>query len=385
MRQDIIKQIAGYDRVVAEIEAARKYGNDFAADRGAAEACVQRLHPPRLNLVVSRVLEETPSTKTLRLVAKEGYLPPFQAGQYVAVFLRVGNVSTSRPYSISSPPNQTAYIDITVRRVADGLVSNYLLDAVKPGDALRSSGPSGNFHFNPIIHDPRMVCIAGGSGITPFMSMIREICDRKLNRDVILLYGNPSLDDVIFHQELLSRSVDCSNFTYLPVIESPPTGYDGAAGFITGDLIRQAVGDITATSFFLCGPQAMYDFCLPELEKLRVPRRKIRREVYGEPKNIWEYPGWPAGVGKEQVFSVAVKDRKNFTAAAGESLLTALEKNGFGVPTLCRSGECSLCRVKILAGTVFQPAGVPVRASDRQFGYTHSCVSYPVSDLEIVI
>jgi ferredoxin len=72
-------------------------------------------------------------------------------------------------------------------------------------------------------------------------------------------------------------------------------------------------------------------------------------------------------------------------ACAGEPLLTALEKNDMVVPSLCRSGECSMCRVKILSGKVYQPPGVPVRKSDRQFGYVHSCMAYPLEDLEILL
>ena len=76
---------------------------------------------------------------------------------------------------------------------------------------------------------------------------------------------------------------------------------------------------------------------------------------------------------------------KPLEARAGESLLVSLEKGGLVVPSLCRSGECSMCRLKILSGKVFQPPGVPVRKSDRQFGYVHACAAYPLSDLEILI
>lgn len=385
MRQEIITQIDGYDDVIREIDATRKYGNDFSTERGAVQAVVERLHPASIALVVNKIIDETESTRTLRLVARDGYLPPFQAGQYIALFVTVGNITTSRPYSISSPPNQTAFYDITVRRVPRGLVSNYLIDDVRVGDALTSSGPEGSFHINPIIHDRRMVGIAGGSGITPFISMIREITERGLDREVILLYGNKSLDDVIFHDELLALAADYRQLRYVPVLEAPPENFNGRAGFITGDLIKEVAGDVAGTSFFLCGPQAMYDFCLSEIGKLDVPRRKIRQEIYGEPKNIWEYPGWPQGVARDQSFTVNVQGRGSFEAPAGESILTALEKNGIVVPTLCRSGECSLCRIKVLAGQVFQPAGVPVRISDSQFGYTHSCVSYAVSDIDIML
>jgi ferredoxin len=138
-------------------------------------------------------------------------------------------------------------------------------------------------------------------------------------------------------------------------------------------------------SFFICGPQGLYDFCLPELEGLGIPRRKIRQEVYGAPLNIWEYPGWPEKIDKDNTFSVKLSDGRRFETKASDSLLVALERNQVIVPSLCRSGECSQCRVKILSGKVFQPAGVPVRKSDTQFGYVHSCVSYPIADLEILV
>jgi len=70
---------------------------------------------------------------------------------------------------------------------------------------------------------------------------------------------------------------------------------------------------------------------------------------------------------------------------AGEPLLKSLEKNGIVVPSQCRAGQCSYCRVKIVSGKVFQPEGTPVRRSDSRFGYVHSCVSYPLENLEILI
>ena len=169
------------------------------------------------------------------------------------------------------------------------------------------------------------------------------------------------------------------------MIEEPTDSYGGGAcGFVTGKLIRELIGEIEEKSFFICGPRGLYDFCLPDLEGMGVPRRKIRQEMYGPPLNIWEYPGWPQAVSANDTFSVKLRNGRQFTASAGEPLLVALEKNTAVVPSLCRSGECSMCRVKILSGKVFQPAGVPVRKSDRQFGYVHACVSYPLENLEIL-
>ena len=153
MNQETMKQIEGYEDVLMEIEIAEKLGNDKTIDKGEVKEYIDRLHPSEIEMKVNEIRDETQSAKTLRLIPENGYLPPFQAGQYIPVFLEVGGIRTSRPYSISSPPNHTGYYDITVRRVENGLVSSYLLDEVKNGDRIICSGPTGNFHHNPVIHD----------------------------------------------------------------------------------------------------------------------------------------------------------------------------------------------------------------------------------------
>ena len=385
MRKGIWQEFDGYQEIVEEIKVSRRLGGTASSAVIAAEEYIRQLHPEHLELYVSDSIEETRSTKTLRLVSKDNYLPPFLAGQYIALFLEVGGIRTSRPYSISSQPNQVGYYDITIRRVENGLVSNFLLDEVKRGDTLISSGPAGNFYFNPLIHKETIVCIAGGSGITPFMSMIREIIECGLDRTVYLFHGSKTTDDVIFSDEIAHFAQRFENIHYIPVIEEPAGAYAGACGFITHQVLREVLENIDDKSFFICGPQGLYDFCLPQVEDLGVPRRKIKQEMYGAPPNIWEYPGWPADINPHDTFSVNVKNSKQLNAKAGETLLAALEKNEIVVPSLCRSGECSMCRVKILSGKVYQPAGVPVRKSDRQFGYVHSCMAFPISDLEILL
>jgi len=385
MKKDIFREFDGYSQLLEEIEVSRKYWKNFTADAESVQGHIDLLHPTRMMLRVSDIIEETPTAKTLRLVSEEGSLPPFLAGQYVALSFAIGSIRTARPYSISSPPNQTGYYDITVKRVEGGLVSNYLLDEVERGAIIESSGPAGNFYYNPLFHDQTMVCIAGGSGITPFMSIIREIIECGLNREVFLFYGNQDLDDVIFHRALTDISLRFENIHYIPVVEQPPETYNGATGFITGKLIRETLGDLAGKTFYLCGPKGLYDFCIPELESLGIPSRKIRKEVSGTPTHISTYPGWPENISEKDVFTVRVNNGHTLSASAGEPLLAVLEKAGILIPSICRSGECSMCRVRVVSGRVFQPAGVPVRKSDRQFGYVHSCVSYPISDLEILV
>ena len=383
MTKGIFEEFDGYDEVKASLVESRKQGVNYTRDKDMADQYIDRLHPRRLQLRLTDVISETPDAKTLRLVSTDGYLPPFLAGQYVALFVETGGIRTSRPYSISSPPNQIGYYDLTVRRVENGLVSNYLLDEVRVGDVLESSGPAGQFYHNPLFHDRAMVCLAGGSGVTPFMSMIREIAQCGLDRTVYLFYGNRSIHEAAFHDELTTLATRFPNIRYFPVVENPLEDRQCLTGYISADIVSGHIDGLNDKTFYMCGPQAMYDFCRPELEALGVPRRKIRQEMYGPPLAVWEDPAWPRGLDAGQTFTVRVRGGSEVKVKAGEPLLNALERAGMVIPSLCRSGECSLCRVKLESGRVFQPAGTLVRKSDRQFGYIHSCASFPLEDLEI--
>jgi len=381
--RDFRKEIEGFEEIQKEVAVLRKYACDHSSQKGRASQLADLLHPQTLCLKVSEIREETPSTKVFRLVSSDSYLPPFQAGQYINLSVEVGGIRTSRPYSIASPPNQVGYYEIAVRRTEGGFVSNFLLDDLRVGDRMESTSPAGNFYYNPLVHGKDLVFLAGGSGITPFMSMIREVTDRGLERSIHLIYGSRHPGDVIYERELKDRAERHGDFMLDTVISEPPAGYRGLTGFITGDLIRRLVGGISARTFYLCGPEAMYAFGLKELENLGIPRRRIRTEVFGPPKDVTSQPGWPDDIPGDKKIRVTYKGKKTLAARAGEPLMIALERAGIVLPASCRSGECSLCRTKLVSGRVFQPQGVKLRKSDRAFGYIHPCLAYPLADIEL--
>ena len=381
--KDVLQDIEGYPEIQREVELLRKHGPGLNYRRGDVRRLIDTLHPARVELEVAAILPETPSARTLRLVSPDGYLPPFQAGQYVNLFLEVGGVRTSRPYSISSSPTQAGHWDLTVRRVADGFASDYLLDEVRPGDILQSTSPAGTFAYNPLFHGRDLVFLAGGSGITPFMSMIREVTDRGLKRNIRLVYGSRTPDDVIFRQELEEIAGRHPNITCDVVISEPPTGYEGRTGFLSADRIRECIGEVGDQMFYLCGPEAMYAFCESELEALGVPRRRVRKEVFGPPRDVTRQPGWPEGLSADAAFTATLEGGRKVAVRAGEPLMNSLEREGIVMPSQCRVGECSLCRTRLVSGRVYQPPGVRLRRSDRQFGYIHPCLAYPISDLEL--
>jgi ferredoxin len=165
-------------------------------------------------------------------------------------------------------------------------------------------------------------------------------------------------------------------------MSEPPASFRGRRGLLDAARIRREVGDVAGKTFFLCGPSAMYDLCRGALEELGVPEFKVRRELYGPPEDVTQVPGWPDDVMAGQRFTVRVGQRV-FEAAAAEPLLVSLERAGVVVPAVCRSGECSACRMKRVGGEVFVPPNTGVRESDMALGYLHPCVTYPLSDFEL--
>lgn len=378
--------IAGYAEAFAAKLALEADGSDFQEVRGEVGSSVVQLHPKRLALEVAEIIDDTPSTRTLRLVAADGQpLPPFQAGQYINLFVEIDGVRTARPYAISSSPLQRLHYDLTVKRAQGGFVSHYLLDRVSVGQHLSSSGPMGTFHHNPLFHGDDLVFLAGGSGVAPARSILLNILDRGLSQRLHLIYVNSRVDDVIFADELRELAARHEAFTLSEVISRPPAGYDGHSGRLTLDMLRSLLGGVAERMFYICGPTPFNDHCVALLSELGVPRRRIRVEANGAPKAPHEQPGWPVGVALEDEVQVTVRGRGSFRSRVGEPLLNALERNGYFVENACRSGECSLCRVKLLAGSVFNPWEAHLRQSDRDFGWVYACVAFPTGDVEILL
>jgi len=348
----------------------------------AVDKSMAALHPHRLSLRVSEIIRETDSAATLRLVPAGGVLPLFRAGQYINLFVEADGVKTSRPYSISSAPGKP-YYDITVKRKAGGFVSPYLLDRVGEGDVLESTGPCGGFYHEPLRDGSDLVFLAGGSGITPFMSMMREAAGKESPLDIRLLYGSREADDIIFREELSRLAAENENLDVDLVISEPGEEWGGLCGFIDADMISSVLGPVEDRTFYICGPAEMYPFCEGALSSLGVPALRVRKEAYGPPDDVTGEQGWP-GVAPDREFEV-VEERsgKTFRARAGEPLMNSMERAGLAVEAVCRSGECTYCRTRLVEGKVFTPQRVLRRWADEHFGYIHPCMSYPVSDLRI--
>ena len=355
----------------------------------------QRLPPPKLRLVVSEIRDETVSTRTFKLARagdpETAALPTFRSGQYLSLRAEVDGARITRPYSISSAPCEAlgpdGFYEITIRRVEGGFFSDHVWSSWTVGTPVQSSGPVGLFYHEPLRDARKIVALAGGSGITPFRSMAREIVFGDLDAEMLLLYGSSDEGDIIFYddlEELERRS--SGRIRLVHVLSSERASREGCErGFLTAELIEK-YADVPHSSFFVCGPEVMYRYLEGELAKLDLPRRRVRREVWGELSDVASQPGFPAEAVR-RTFQIRVKMNgvsSEIPARATEPILVALERANLASPSLCRSGECGFCRSLLLAGEVFiPPFGDHRRAADRKLGYLHPCASYPLSDLEL--
>jgi ferredoxin-NADP reductase len=345
-----------------------------------SDSLVAALHPRsmRLRLVENHV--ETPSTRTLRFVRLDGELPPFRPGQYVSLRVRIGETSTTRPYSVSSAPGAST-LDLTVKAEPDGFVSPWLC-ARDPGWEVDSSGPAGSFVHDPLRDRNRLVLLAGGSGITPFMSMLRHWADVGFPAPTVVLHNSRSPDDVIFGEAIAGLAERCEDLTAVSVISRPPPGWEGPSGHLDAALIGEHAPHLRGTAFFVCGPDGFLRHAVGELTTLGVPRHAIRREAFGPPADVTQVEGWPTGVAADATFTVKLPDG-SIPARASEPLLVALELAGRRVPAVCRTGECADCRMRVVAGEAWSLPDSGVREADRTRGFVHTCVAYPVSDLTL--
>jgi ferredoxin-NADP reductase len=364
--------------------AGRKEAQDYGSEnyRAIRQRVIGALHPPKLSLEVVDLIDETPTTRTLRMARTDGPMPFFRAGQYVNLAVELDGVLTSRPYSISSAPGEEV-MDLTIREVPGGFISPYLANDVPTGSHFASTGPRGHFCYQPLIDGDNLVFVAGGSGITPFAAMLKEFAAANWPVQVTLIYGSRTEDEIIFRETLERLAHGHDRLTVHHVLSAPRSGWPGERGLLTPELLGRLLASQMGRRFFLCGPTAMVDLVTDGLARLGVASHLIRRELYGPPRDITTDPAWPAYLSADARVQLTVEGKGTFDVAVAEPLLNALERQGIAVRNVCRSGACGACRLKLLSGRVLSPEQTHLREADRKYGFIHSCTSYPLEDLVV--
>ena len=340
------------------------------------------LHPDYQQMTVHKIItREDGVTKTLVLKKTDGTPAAFfRPGQYVSLKIRIGNSYVTRPYSISSSPRLTkdGKVHITVKPKEGGFVSDHLLNFVNVGSPILISGPDGQFFHDDIRDSRNVVAVAGGSGITPFISMAFAIRDGIEDFNLTVIFGSRTEDSILFRKELdvIQEETDRVKVVHVLSDEEKP-GFEH--GFITADLIRRYAPE--DYSLFVCGPEGLYRHMEGEVEKLGLPARRVRREILGVTLRS-------EGTEVKTYSLKVIQGPQEYTvpARSDESLLVAIERAGIMAPSRCRSGECGWCRSKLLSGSVFiPPQNDRRRRMDRTSDHIHPCVTFPQSDIVLEI
>lgn len=353
----------------------------------AVNKLAKALHPKKQSMVIVDIIKHNDRTKSYKLVMEDGSKPAyFRAGQYVSLKLSVNGSLFTRPYSLSSSPGDAleGFYEITIKSNDDAFFSKWANEHWKVGDSVEVSAPEGNFYYQPIRDKNTVVGICGGSGITPLYSLAKAIAEGTENLNLILLYGSCKRCDIVFFErleELVKQSDGKIKVAHI-LSEDEQEGFE--KGFVTAEIIKKYAPK--EYSVFICGPQIMYEFLTKELAKLKLQKKLVRREVFGEIKRVQKAEGYPEGV-ENQTYKLRIMSSSIDTtvdARSDESVLVAIERAGISAPSKCRSGECGYCRSRLISGEVFIPLESDGRrAADKKFGYIHPCASYPLSDLHI--
>jgi ferredoxin-NADP reductase len=324
-----------------------------------------------ITLLLVQTEQQTHDTRTLRFQILSEKRLCAKPGQFLTFQWTVDGQRVPRSYTISSSPVHENYVEITTKRMENGCVSVFLNQQAKPGLEVEASGPYGRFYFDETLHKS-IVLIAAGSGITPMISMLSYIDDRKLGNPVTLVYCVRTRADIIFQDELVRLRRSLPHLTYEVCLSRPDPTWKGRTGRLTEEIVSQHLTDLDSPTFFLCGPKGFMDSAHQILSTLGITEDRILQESFGEGERSSESRPGEARAVETVVF---IQSGKVCEAPTGSTLLDLAERNGVQIPYGCRQGLCGACATRVLSGTVQMDVEDGLTAEQKNAGYVLPCVS----------
>ncbi len=218
----------------------------------------------------------TPDIVEMRIALDEPAEIEFIAGQYIQLESEPyrGRDAVMRAYSVSSPPSETQAVETVIRLVPDGICTTWVFEILKEGDSVQFSGPYGEFRLSD--SDRPCLFIAGGSGMAPIWSILRDMNEKRVRRPAIYFFGALTQDDLFYTEPLRQLEKDLPDFRYVPALsrEPPDSDWTGERGLITEVLARQ-VPDMSEHEAYLCGSPGMIDAAIKVLTANGMPESQI--------------------------------------------------------------------------------------------------------------
>lgn len=365
------------------------------SDKGTKKEAV-RSGPRYYELTVKEIVQETHDTISIVFEQPPEAPVQYKSGQFLTLIASVDGKEVRRAYSLCSSPFVDQDLAVTVKRVEGGVLSNWLATHVKQGAQVKVMEPMGQFttEFNAN-RKRHLVMFAGGSGITPMMSLIKSLLSQEPDSIVSLIYCNRDIDSIIFKDTLEKmQTSDEGRLHVIHILDNAPMNWQGYSGLLNHEMLTklfERVPDwgIENTTYLMCGPEGMMKNVDSLLAMRHIPAEKIFKESFvqgtidkGEKKDeVIEAPGEL----KERTVTIRYDGEEyKVQVPPDKGILESALDQGIDLPYSCQSGLCTACRGKCLSGKVKLDEEEGLSQSERAEGYVLTCVGHPLTD-DVVI
>ncbi len=323
----------------------------------------------------------------------------FIQGQFLTLKVNIDEEQVRRSYSICSGTNDDV-MQVAIKRVKNGLFSNFANDNFKAGDVVDVMPPQGSFYTELDAKNAKnYMCIAVGSGITPILSIIKSVLQQEPESRLTLIYGNRRSNSVMFKDELsFIKNKYLSRFQWINIMNEEDQGADLLNGRIDnkkGAALHagKMINILNTDEAFICGPEAMMAEVSRGFRSSGLSDNQIHYELFSNSsedseKMIQKAQQRVETYGEEKTSKVTViADGRSIDfdlATVGENILDAGLNNGLELPYSCKAGVCSTCKCKLMKGKVDMDISHGLEDHEVEAGYILSCQAHPISD-EVVV
>lgn len=346
------------------------------------------------SLTIQDVVQETHDTVTLVFEPSASFPKDYKAGQFLTIRSIMNGQDVRRAYSLASSPSADKNMAISIKRVKDGEMSNWLADYARAGMSLEVMPPLGNFVFQPHPTQRRWFMLyAAGSGITPIFSILKTILTLEPQSFVSLLYGNRHENDIIYRDQLAQWVLRYpSRLKVLHTLTQPSESWFGQTGRITVELIHDTLESLKPitpfeeTHVYMCGPAGMMDEVTEVAANQGVKKSNIHRESF---TSSLDEASKEAAIEEFKITNRSVTihldgDVFEVQVLPKTTILEAALEVGVDMPYSCQSGLCTACRGKCVSGKVHMDEREGLLDEEIEEGYILTCVGHPLTD-DVVI
>lgn len=314
----------------------------------------------------------------------------FKPGQYLTMRANINGEEVRRSYSICSAPHENE-LRVAIKRVKGGVFSNYANESLQVGQMIDVMTPMGNFTTDIANNQHKTyVFFAGGSGITPILSLIKTILVNEPESFVTLIYGNRKINSIIFKEQIdYLKNTYLTRFNVVHILSEEYLGNDMQYGLMdkakTDQLNEFFLKQEKIDEAFICGPQPMILAIQEKLLAYGMPEKSVHVELFTSQTTLK-----PASVSNEPKIEANVRiildgiEMDLNIDSDGESVLDSAYKAGMDVPFACKGGVCCTCKAKVLSGSVKMDVNYALEPDEVQNGYVLTCQAHPTSEKVVI-